>query len=179
VRPFNRIFVFAFGILLAVVGFIAAVEATWTGLGYHFLWFAGPDWRTTLRHTSWSTRSVLIGAAIAAAVGLVLLIAELRPAPKRLARFHVEEDQTWYYQRHAVEQHVRRSLKKEIPTLPIKTDLKVTSRRWKLKIRAHAASSTKPALQAAGNQQLQELRAPQGSTATVRTTRAPKTARVQ
>jgi hypothetical protein len=155
------------------------VEAIWTGLGYHFLWFPGEAWRATLRHTSWSSRSVLVGAAIAAAVGLIVLITELRPAPRRLARFHVDGDETWYYQRHSVELHLRRSLAKEIPTLPIKTDLRVASARWKLRVRAHAASSTKSALQAAGNQQLQELRAPHGSTVTVRTTRAAKEARVQ
>lgn len=173
-RIFNRIAVFALGVALAALGFVAAVEAVWTGLGYRFIWFPGRAWLTTLRRTSWSTRSVLVGAAVAALVGLLLLVAELRPASRRLARFDTEGSDTWLYHRHAMEQHLRRALEQEIPTLPIKIDVSVSGHRWKLKIRARAAASTTPMLEQAGRHQLEVLGAPANSTVTVRTTRAPR-----
>ena len=84
-RLFNRLLVFALGIVFIALGFIAAVEAIWTGLGYRFLWFPGREWLHTLRTTPWSARTVLDGAAIVTVVALMMLIAEnltMAPAPR-------------------------------------------------------------------------------------------------
>lgn len=173
-RLFNRLAVFALGVVLAGVGFIIAVEAVWTGLGYRFLWFPGKSWLRSLRASAWSDRSVMVGAAITAAVGLLLLLAELRPWPKRLARSSIQEQDTWLIQRRSAEQYLRRSVQQEVPRSPIKADLTISRRRWILKLRARAAASTKPDLVAVGQHELEKLGAPKGSKVVVRTTRAPR-----
>ena len=71
-RVFNRLFVFVIAVAIAGLGFIIAVEAVWIGFGYRVLWFPGNDWLSTLRTTSWSTRSVQVGAAATALAGLAL-----------------------------------------------------------------------------------------------------------
>jgi hypothetical protein len=171
---FNRLAVFALGVIVAGVGFIVAVEAVWTGLGYRFLWFPGQTWLHSLRTSAWSDRAVMVGAAIAAAIGLLLLVVELRPWPPRLARSSMQERDTWLIQRHSAEQYLRRAVQREVPRAPVKADLKINRRRWNLTLRARAAASTKPDLVAAGQQELEKLGAPKGSKVTVRTTRAPR-----
>lgn len=173
-RLFNRFVVFALGVILAAVGFIIAVEAVWTGLGYRFLWFPGQRWIHTLRTSAWSDRSVMVGAAIAGAVGLLLLVAELRPWPKRLARSSIQVQDTWLIQRHSAEGYLRRTVQREVPRSPIKADLHISRRRWNLRLRARAAASTKPDLVAAGQHELEKLGAPKGSKVVVRATRAPR-----
>ncbi len=173
-RIFNRLAVFALGVILAGAGFIVAVEAAWTGLGYRFLWFPGQVWLHALRTSAWSDRTVMIGAALAAAVGLILLVAELRPWPPRLARSSIQEQNTWLIQRRSAEQYLRRVVQREVPRAPIKADLTIGRRGWNLRLRVRAAASTKPDLVAAGQQELEKLGAPEGSKVTVRTTRAPR-----
>lgn len=171
---FNRLAVFALGVILAGAGFIAAVEAVWTGLGYRFLWFPGQAWLHSLRTSAWSDQTVMVGAAIAAGVGLLLLVVELRPWPKRLAPSSIQERDTWLIQRHSAEQYLRRAVQREVPRSPIKADLTIGRRRWNLRLRVRAAASTKPELVAVGQQELEKLGAPEGSKVTVRTSRAPR-----
>jgi predicted NAD/FAD-dependent oxidoreductase len=172
-RLFNRLLVFALGIVFIALGFIAAVEAIWTGLGYQFLWFPGREWLRTLRTTPWSARSVLVGAAIVALIALMLLIAEIRPWRKRLVRTLSDQDDTWLLHRRSTEHHVARNLVVTVPRTPIRTHLDISSHRWKLSLRADAAASTRPKLKAAGRDELEKLGAPAGSTVQVRTTRGP------
>jgi hypothetical protein len=171
-RVFNRLLVFALGIALTALGFIVAVEAVWTGLGYRFLWFPGSQWLHTLRTTPWSTRSVLTGAAIASALGLILVAAEVRPVKKRLVRTLSEQDDTWLLHRRSTEHRVRRNLEASVPRSPIKIRLRGSPRRWRLAVQANAAASTKPELEAAAQEELKTLGAPSGCTVTARTTGA-------
>jgi hypothetical protein len=173
-RLLNRLLVFALGVVLGAVGFIMAVEAVWTGLGYRFLWFPGQSWLHALRTSAWSDRSVMVGGAIAAAVGLLLLVIELRPWPQRVARSSIQEKDTWLIQRQSAEKYLRRAVQHEVPRSPLKVDLAITRRRWNLKLRVQAAPSTKPELLAAGQHQLEKLGAPKGSKVVVRTTRVPR-----
>jgi hypothetical protein len=170
-RLFNRLLVFALGIVFIALGFIAAVEAIWTGLGYRFLWFPGREWLHTLRTTPWSARSVLVGAAIVTVVALMLLIAEIRPWRRRLVRTLGVQDDTWLLDRRSTEHHVGRNLEVTVPRTPIKTHLDIAAHRWKLSLRADAAATARTALKAAGQDELEKLGAPAGSIVQVRTTR--------
>jgi hypothetical protein len=169
---FNRLLVFALGLVLAAFGFVMAIEAAWTGLGYRFLWFPGPKWLHSLRTSAWSDRSVMVGAAVIAAIGLALLVAELRPWPKRLARLCIKHEEIWLIQRHSAEQYVMRAVANEVPRTPVKAGLRIGKRRWLLRLRANAATSTKPNLEAAGRRELTKLGAPLGSRVAVRTARS-------
>lgn len=170
-RVFNRLLVFAVGLACAVVGFVAIAEAAWTGLGYHFLWFSGSAWLHTLRTTAYSQRSVAVGAAIAALVGLALLLAELRPWRKRLVRLSQDGSRVvWLLHRRSTESLLRRRLQRQVPVSPITARLRVGALRWKLSLRAQAARSTAPVLQGAGEEELRRLGAPARSSVAVRTT---------
>lgn len=173
-RLFNRLLVFALGVVLAGLGFVIAAEAVWTGLGYRFLWFPGKQWLHTLRTTPWSTRSVLIGAAVTAALGLILVIAEVWPRPRRLARTMDDQPNTWLIHRRSAEKRLRRRLEGIVPRSPIKAGLRTSSRRWRLSLRARAAVTTRTEIEAAAKRELEKLGAPSASTVTVRTTREPR-----
>jgi hypothetical protein len=168
-RLFNRLLVFALGLVLAGAAFVVAVEAIWTGLGYRFLWFPGQTWLHALRTSTWSDRSVMVGGAIAAAFGVLLLVAELRPRSKRLVPISIGDETLWLLQRRSAEQHLRRAVQRDVPRSPLKAVLRVKNRRWSLRLRAQAAASTKPDLEVAGRRQLQRLGAPSNSKVLVRT----------
>jgi hypothetical protein len=168
-RLFNRLLVFALGLVLAGVGFVTAVEASWTGLGYRFLWFRGQSWLHSLQTSTWSDRSVMVGGAIAAAFGLLLLVAELRPWSTRLVATTLGDEDLWLLQRRSAEQYLQRTVQGDVPRSPIKADLHANRRRWRLRLRAPAAGSTKSDLEAAGRRQLDKLGAPSGSKILVRT----------
>ena len=148
-RVFNRLFVFVIAVALAGLGFIVAVEAVWTGLGYRVLWFPGNDWLSTLRTTSWSTRSVEVGAAAAALTGLVLVILEVRPWRRRLVPTHIDNEDTWLLNRRSTERLVHRQLQRQVPTAPITARLRIGVLRWSSTLRAHAPASTRPVLETA------------------------------
>ena len=170
-RVFNRLLVFVLGLALAALGFVVAVEAVWLGFGYRILWFPGQSWLHTLRTTPYSTRSVEVGAAVAALVGLALLTLEARPWRKRLAHISAESDGTWLVTRRSTERHLARRLSRAVPTTPITARLRIGARRWRLQLRAHAAATTQPVLEAAAKEELDRLGAPAGSRVLVHTTR--------
>ena len=170
-RVFNRLLIFALGVALAGLGFIATVEAVWTGLGYRLLWFPGQAWLRTLQSTAWSTRSVEIGAAIAAFVGMVLLVAEIRPWRKRLVRTGADGDGVWLLHRRSTEQLLSRRVARQVVSGPIKARLSIGAQRWKLSLRTHVAASNAPALRAAAEAELARLGAPARSKVFVHTTR--------
>jgi hypothetical protein len=173
-RLFNRLLVFACGVALAAVGFIVATEAVWTGLGYRFLWFPGQRWLHALRATAWSDRSAMVGGAVVAAIGLVLLVAEVRPWPRRLAHSSIQGQDTWLIQRHSAEQYLQRTIQQNVSDSPIRADLHISDRRWRLRLRVRSAPSTEPRLVEAGHHGLEGLGAPTGSKVIVRIPRAPR-----
>ena len=153
-RVFNRLFVFAIAVAIAGLGFIIAVEAVWIGFGYRVLWFPGNDWLSTLRTTSWSTRSVQVRAAATALAGLALVILEVRPWRKRLVPTHIDDEDTWLLNRRSTERLVHRQLQRQVPTVLSRLAFAFGALRWKLTLRAHAPASTRPVLEAAAGENL-------------------------
>jgi hypothetical protein len=76
--------------------------------------------------------------------------------------------------RRSTEGHLQRRLAAQVPVSPIKVRLKPRALRWRLKVKARAASSTKPALVDAAQGELGRLHAPQASKIDVTTTAAKK-----
>jgi hypothetical protein len=176
-RLVNRLLAFALVLAIAALGFVVAVEATWTGLGYRFLWFPGKQWLHTLRSTDWSARSVLVVGAAAAVLGLLLLIVEVRPRPKRLAQMSVEGDDVWLLQRRTTERHLSRKMQGKLPSSPaVEAKLQVKPSHWRLVLRTKGNEETRVTLESLGQQDLEKLFAPPGSKATAKVTpegRAP------
>jgi hypothetical protein len=155
-------------VAVTALGFVIAVEAAWTGLGYRFLWFPGQQWLHTLRSTAWSARSVAIAGASVAAFGLLLLAIEVRPRPKRLAQISVEGDDVWLLNRRSTEHHLRRLMQNRVSSSPVEVRLKVSRQQWRLVLRAKGNEGTKASLASLGSQDLEKLLAPPGSKVTAK-----------
>jgi hypothetical protein len=169
-RVANRLLCFLFGTALAAFGVAVVVEAvsSWAGLG--FVVIHGRQWLSALETTPWSS-TLVIGVSIAVAGGgFLLILAELRPERARVVRFQTDHGR-WLLLRRSTEQHLARRLKSAVPTSPIKTKLNPKGQHWKLRVTAKAAASTKPALEAAGRDELAQLHA-DAATVKVFTTKA-------
>lgn len=88
-RLFNRLFGLLLGLALAGAGGIAVVEVILAAIGDHFVLFPADHWLNALRSTQWHSVPATVGSAVAAGVGLVLLIAEIRPWRPRRIRLSV------------------------------------------------------------------------------------------
>ena len=170
-RVFNRVLVLALGVAIAAAGVLVILEAIWTWTNSGFVWIPGREWLHSFKTTAWSAPIVIAVSIAVAAVGFVLVVAEVRPQRKRHAPFSTDQGD-WLLLRRSTEAHLQRRLATQVPVSPIKVRLKPRALRWRLKVRARAASSTKPALVDAAHSELGRLHAPSASRIDVTTTGA-------
>ncbi len=169
-RVFNRLFALVLGVAVAAGGVLMIIEAIWTGTNSGFVWIPGNEWLTSFKTTSWSsTANIAISIAVAV-VGLILLLAEIRPQRKRVAKYSTDSG-NWLLLRRSTENHLQRRLAAEVATSPIKVRLKPRALRWRLKVKARAAGTTRPVLEAAARKELARLHAPDSSRIDVKATR--------
>ncbi len=172
-RVFNRLLVLALGVAIAAAGLVVIVEAIWTWTNSGFVWIPGREWLHSFKTTPWSEPIVIAVSIAVAAAGFVLVVAEIRPQRKRHAPFSTDQGD-WLLLRRSTETHLQRRLASQVPVSPIKVRLKPRALRWRLKVTARAASTTKPALVDAAQVELGRLHAPSASKVDVTTTGAKK-----
>jgi hypothetical protein len=170
-RVFNRLFALVLGVALAAVAVLVVIEAIWAWTNSQFVWIPGHQWLASFKSTPWSATIVIAVSVAVAAAGLILVLVEVRPQRKRHAEF-VTATGDWFLLRRSTEAHLQRRLAAQVPTSPAKVRLEPRSLRWRLKVTARGASSTKPALQAAARDELRRLHAPGSSKVEVTTTGA-------
>ena len=129
------------------------------------------QWLATFKTTPWSAPIVIAISVAVAAAGLVLVLVEVRPQRKRHAVFATDSGDNWLLLRRSTEGYLQRRLTAEVPVDAVKVRLTPRSVRWRLKVRARAASATRPALQSAARDELGRLHAPASSTVEVATYR--------
>lgn len=168
-RVFNRLFLLVLGVGLAAAGVLVVVEAVYAWTGSGFVGVPGRQWLATFKTTPWSAPIVIGVSAAVAAAGLVLVLLEVRPQRKRHAAFATDNGD-WLLLRRSTEGYLQRRLTAEVPVDAIKVRLTPRPVRWRLKVRARAASAARPALQSAARQELGRLHAPTSSTVEVTTT---------
>jgi hypothetical protein len=171
-RVFNRLFLLVLGVGLAAGGVLVVVEASWAWAGSWLAWAPG-QWLSTFKATPWSATIVVAISIAVAVVGLVLVLAELRPQRKRHASFATDSGD-WLLLRRSTEAHLQRRLAAQVPADGVKVRLMPRTLRWRLKVRAQAASATKPALRSAARDELGRLHAPGSSTVEVTTSGAKR-----
>jgi hypothetical protein len=159
VRAINAVLGLLVGIALAAGGALVIIEAAWTWTGSGFVWIPGGEWLQSFKTTAWSDNEVVAISVAVAAVGLILLLVEIRPHKKRTARFATDKGD-WALMRRSTEAHLERRLQSTVPTSPIKTRITPKVRRWRVEVKAKAAASTEPILQDATQSELTRLRAP-------------------
>lgn len=172
-RVFNRLLALALGVAIVAAGVLVILEAVWTWTNSGFVWIPGREWLDSFKTTSWSASIVIAVSVAVAAAGLVLLLAEVRPQRKRHAPFSTDQG-NWLLLRRSTEAYLQRRLATQVPVSPIKVRLKARALYWRLKVRARAASTTKPALRDAAQTELVRLHAPSGSKIDVTTTGVKK-----
>jgi hypothetical protein len=168
-RVFNRAFAFVFGLALAGAGALVVIEAVWNWTNSGFEWLPGRHWLRTFETTPWSAPIVIGISAAVAGVGLALVLLEVRPHRKRHASFRTD-DGDWLLLRRSTEAHLQRRISVQVPTTPVRVQLKPRSLRWRLRVSAAAAPSTKPELEAVAKSELARLHAPGASKVHILTT---------
>ncbi len=170
-RVLNRVLVLVIGLVLAGAGALVIIEGIWTWTNSGFVWIPGEDWLRAFRTTPWSDPANIAISIGVAAVGLILLAFELWPRRPRTAPFRTDNKGDWLLLRRSTEGHVARRVAAEVP-IPLTARLKPSLTRWKLKIRARAAASTRGELERSARTQLRRLHAPESSQVRVQTTGA-------
>jgi hypothetical protein len=168
-RVFNRLLGVALGVAVAAAGVLVILEAIWAWTNSGFLWIPGESWLNSFKTTSWSAPIVIAVSIAVAAAGFALVVAEVRPQRKRHAAFRTDQG-NWLLLRRSTEAHLQRRLAAQVPVSPIKVRLKPRAMHWRLKVKARAASTTKPALRDAAQTELGRLHAPSTSKIDVTTT---------
>jgi hypothetical protein len=158
VTVFNRLFALVLGAAILAGGLLVMLEAIWAWTGSGFVWIPGNQWLRAFKTTMWSDNLVIAISIGVAIVGLALLVAQVRPQRPRLARFETDHD-TFVLLRRSTEASLGRRLAEVVPTAPISARLNPKGR-WRLKVTARAARSTRPELLAAARGELQRLHAP-------------------
>ncbi len=158
-RLVNRLVALIIGAALAAGGVLVAIEAVWTWTGSGFVWIPGNQWLQSFKSTAWSSNLVIAVSVGVGVLGLVLLALELRPQRKRVVRYQTDQG-TWLLLRRSTEAHLARRLEQAMPTSPIKARLNPKAVRWRLKVTARAARSSRPDLEAAARAELERLHAP-------------------
>jgi hypothetical protein len=171
-RLLNRLAALLVGAVLIAGGALVIIEAVWTWTGSGFVWIPGRSWLTSFKTTPWSNNLVIAISIGVAIVGFVLLVVEVRPQRKRVARYRSDHG-TWLLMRRSTEAHLSRRLETAVPTSPIKVRLSPRALRWRVMVTARAARSTRPALEAAARAELDQLHAP-STKVQVRTTGAKR-----
>jgi hypothetical protein len=171
-RLINRLGALVVGAVLMAGGGLVVIEAVWTWTGSGFVWIPGRAWLSSFKTTPWSHNAVIAISIGVAIVGFLVVIIEVRPQPKRVAPYRSDHG-TWLLLRRSTEAHLSRRLETAVATTPIKVRLSPRALRWRLKVTARAARSTRPALEAAARAELDLLHAP-SARVQVRTTGSKK-----
>jgi len=169
---FNRVLLAVVGLILVAGGALVIIQAIWTWTGNGFVWIPGDSWLSSFEHTAWSDPAAIAISIGVGALGLLLFAYEVIPRRPRVVPLATDSRGEWVLLRRSAEAHLQRRLAAEVPVSPIRARLKTGPLRWTLRIRARAAASTEPALQARGQAELAALRAPEGSRVRVETTGA-------
>lgn len=162
-RVFNRLASLVLGLAVAAGGLLLAVEAVsvWTG-GEPAL-VPLPGWYAWLRSVEFADGVVLLAAVAAAVLGLVLVVAQLRPW--RPVRVPAEVDDNWYVQRRGVE----RGLVRAVEGVPGVTEVKArVGKRWRCRVRAVGDVDSQGDVDAAVDEELRRLSAQQRDRVAVR-----------
>jgi hypothetical protein len=171
VRAFNRLLSLLLGLALVTGGLLVVVEVV-TGLVRDQPWPLPVDqWADTLRRSRFSDTAAKTAFLVTAAVGLVLLVAEARPWPKRSLALAGDDGWSWWLNRRSAERHLSRLIRSGTSATAAKVRLRPRARRWTVRVAAAAAPKAQPAIEARAREVLERLGAPDGSPVRVRIAR--------
>ncbi|MGH9060465.1 MAG: hypothetical protein ACRDZY_13265 [Acidimicrobiales bacterium] len=160
-RVANRVAGLILGLALVGAGGFCAFEVVLAATGHRFLVVPGRAWLDALRTTPWSAPTAILIVAVIAAVGVVVLVAEL--VPRRRPRLELPASRPgarWWVWRRSAESLVRRQVEAETPATRVRLHLVPRRRSWRAKVRSVAGAQTAPAIAESAEAALGRLGAP-------------------
>ena len=149
-RAFNRVLSLLVGAALLAGGLFILVEVV-TGAITHRPWPVRVDrWADALRAHSFADASAKITFTVTALLGLVLLIAEARPWPKRsiaLPGADGEGRRSWLLNRRSVERQTGRAIRSATTATAAKVRLRARRATWRLRVAATASPEARPEIE--------------------------------
>jgi hypothetical protein len=171
-RQAGRLLQVVLGAALAAAGVSALVELTAVVLGAGPLLVPAGRWLDSLRETQLADPASRLVFGIAVALGLVLLLAQVRPSPGRQARLEGAAPGAWWVPRASAEQYVRRAVLRGTEATGARARLTPGTRRWKVRVDADGPTAIRPQVERQVWAALDQMGAPQRSAVVVRVRRA-------
>jgi hypothetical protein len=154
----NRIASLLLGLALLALGLLTVVEAVLVGLDRPALWIPRDDWYTRLTSTGWRDSAVLFVAVVLAGVGLLILLAQLRPWPPERVAVGVEG---WYVQRRSVEHRLAAAAERVPGIHDARARVRGRTRRWRAAVTATGDRAARPDVEQSLRAELERMAAPQ------------------
>lgn len=176
-RAFNRLLGLLAGLALAGAGGFTVVEVILAAFHKGFVVVPGRAWLRALRTTPWTAPDAKIVVIAVAAVGLILVLAEIRPWRRRRARLAASPGPgDWWVLRRSAEAHLRRTLMAETAASRPRLRLVPRRRRWRARIVTVAPAQFRQEIRDAAQQEMERLGAPPGSVVKVKLSKTRRVA---
>lgn len=158
----NRLASLLLGLVLLAGGLLVAVNGVLALTGRH-PWPVRVDrWYPTLTGTALGSHAVLVAGAGLAALGVVLLVTQVRPwAPARLSVVAVGPPRVWWVHRRSVEHRVADAANAVAGVDRARARLRGRAVRWRLRVSAVARPDARDAVEDAVRDELARLSAPE------------------
>jgi hypothetical protein len=172
VRAFNRVLSLLLGLALIAGGLLMVVEVVTAFVG-DTPWPIRVDrWAATLRQQTFADTLPRVVFLAAAAVGLVLLVAEARPWPKRSLALTSDDQRSWWLHRRSAERQVARAVRSGTSATAAKVRLRPRGRTWRLRVGVTASPEARPDIEERARAAVQRLGGPQDAPVRVRIAKA-------
>lgn len=168
-RVVNRVLSLLLGIILLGGGLLLVVEAVLAAAGQDSWLLPADDWYQFFTETTLGDQVVLIVALAVALLGLILLIAELRPWPPTRLPVHLETaDGRWWITRRAAERRLAGAAETVSGAAGARARLRTRRDRWKVGVRVEAREDAQQEVEQAVQHTLARLGSPPDSSLQVR-----------
>jgi len=163
-RGINRVASALLGLVLIAFGLLVALETAWIAAGRAPLWFALDRWYASLRHRTLGSVGFLVTAIVVGAVGLIILVLELRPwKPDRVVTGKDDEagrgrhDGRWWLRRRSIERRAATTASAVTGVNHARAQVVGTPQRWHLRLAAAGLSERRDAVNRAVREEMQRL----------------------
>jgi hypothetical protein len=166
-RRVNRIATALVGLLLVGLGLLVALEVALIAAGRRPWPVPVDQWYASLRSTTLANRLVLVVAIAVAALGLIVLIAQLWPRrPDRLLTGD-PDGVRWWVSRRSVERRTAAAAQSLVGVSRVRAAVRGREKQWRLNVFANAKDDERPAIEAAVRHELSRLAVADGVAVTV------------
>lgn len=171
-RAVNRVLSLLLGLVLLAGGLLVVVEAVLAAADQSSWLIPADSWYQFLTENTLGDTVVLIAALAVGLLGLILLVAELRPWPPARLPLHLETaDGRWWVTRRAAERRLAAAAENVSGVGGARARLRTRRGRWRVGVRAQAREDSQQEVERAVEEILERLGSPPDSSVQVRLVR--------